>query len=38
MLSPPLAKVLAKWGHLIYPVVLMVIGLVILMKGGAFGL
>ena len=35
---PLLAKALSRWGHLILPVVLISIGLVILIKGGAFGL
>ncbi|MGB3485973.1 MAG: cadmium resistance transporter [Mycobacterium sp.] len=32
------AKMLTNWGHIIFPVVLIAIGLVILTKGGAFGL
>lgn len=35
---PTVARVLARWGHLILPVVLIGIGLVILTEGGAFGL
>ncbi|GID92741.1 cadmium resistance transporter [Amorphoplanes digitatis] len=35
---PPVAKTLSRWGHLILPVVLIAIGLVILIEGGAFGL
>ena len=35
---PVVARVLARWGHLILPVVLVGIGLVILVEGGAFGL
>lgn len=35
---PLVAKVLARWGHLILPVVLIGIGLLILVDGGAFGL
>ena len=35
---PLVAKALSRLGHLILPVVLMAIGLVILIKGGAFGL
>jgi cadmium resistance protein CadD (predicted permease) len=32
------AQVLTGWGHLILPVVLIAIGLIILIEGGAFGL
>lgn len=35
---PVVAKVLARWGHVILPVVLIGIGLVIVIEGGAFGL
>ncbi|RJQ68145.1 cadmium transporter [Pseudonocardiaceae bacterium YIM PH 21723] len=35
---PAVARVLARWGHLILPVVLVAIGLAILIEGGAFGL
>lgn len=35
---PAVAKVLARWNHIIFPVVLIAIGLVILIEGGAFGL
>jgi cadmium resistance protein CadD (predicted permease) len=35
---PLAAKALSRWGHLILPVVLVGIGLVILIEGGAFGL
>ena len=35
---PLVAKVLSRWGHVILPVVLIGIGLVILIEGGAFGL
>ena len=35
---PAIAKVLSRWPHLILPVVLVAIGLVILIEGGAFGL
>jgi cadmium resistance protein CadD (predicted permease) len=35
---PVVARVLSRWGHLILPVVLVGIGLVILIDGGAFGL
>lgn len=34
----PVARALARWGHLVLPVVLVGIGLVILVEGGAFGL
>ncbi|HEX5143296.1 MAG TPA: cadmium resistance transporter [Mycobacterium sp.] len=34
---PAVAKVLARWNHIIMPVVLIAIGLVILIDGGAFG-
>ncbi|MER6604169.1 cadmium resistance transporter [Streptomyces rubiginosohelvolus] len=35
---PVIAKALARWGHILLPVVLIGIGLLILIKGGAFGL
>jgi cadmium resistance protein CadD (predicted permease) len=35
---PVIAKALARWGHIILPVVLIAIGLIILIQGGAFGL
>lgn len=35
---PLVAKALSRWGHLILPVVLIGIGLLILIEGGAFGL
>ncbi|RZT85678.1 cadmium resistance protein CadD (predicted permease) [Pseudonocardia sediminis] len=35
---PPVARTLARWGHIILPVVLIGIGLVILIEGGAFGI
>lgn len=35
---PPIARALARWGHYLLPVVLIGIGLVILIEGGAFGL
>lgn len=35
---PVVAQVLTRWGHLILPVVLIAIGLIILIEGGAFGL
>jgi cadmium resistance protein CadD (predicted permease) len=33
-----LARSLARWGHVLLPVVLMGIGVAILVEGGAFGL
>lgn len=35
---PGVANLLSRWNHVIMPVVLIAIGLVILVKGGAFGL
>jgi len=35
---PVIAKALARWGHIVLPVVLIAIGLAILIEGGAFGL
>ncbi|MFC4111683.1 cadmium resistance transporter [Nonomuraea zeae] len=35
---PPVARALRRWGHLLLPVVLIGIGLLILVEGGAFGL
>ncbi|MFJ6250675.1 MULTISPECIES: cadmium resistance transporter [unclassified Streptomyces] len=35
---PVIAKALARWGHVLLPVVLITIGLLILIEGGAFGL
>ncbi|WP_308166442.1 cadmium resistance transporter [Actinomadura sp. NEAU-AAG7] len=35
---PPIAKALSRWGHILMPVVLIGIGLLILIEGGAFGL
>ena len=35
---PPVARALARWGHVLLPVVLIGIGIVILVEGGAFGL
>jgi cadmium resistance protein CadD (predicted permease) len=34
----PIAEVLERWEHILFPVVLIVLGLVILIEGGAFGL
>ena len=35
---PVIAKALSRWGHILLPVVLITIGLIILIQGGAFGL
>ncbi|GAA3550304.1 hypothetical protein GCM10022222_37300 [Amycolatopsis ultiminotia] len=35
---PVVARALARWGHVVLPVVLVGIGLLILIEGGAFGL
>lgn len=35
---PVIAKALARWGHVLLPLVLIVIGLLLLFEGGAFGL
>lgn len=35
---PTVARLLSRWGHIVLPVVLVAIGLVILIEGGAFGL
>lgn len=35
---PPVARMLSRWGHILLPVVLIGIGLVILIEGGAIGL
>lgn len=35
---PVVAKALSRWGHIVLPVVLIGIGLLILVEGGAFGL
>ncbi|MFJ5548608.1 cadmium resistance transporter [Streptomyces sp. NPDC093225] len=35
---PVIAKALARWGHILLPLVLIAIGLGILIEGGAFGL
>ncbi|MCP2334570.1 cadmium resistance transporter [Actinoalloteichus caeruleus] len=35
---PTVARALARWGHILMPVVLIAVGLVILVEGGAFGL
>ncbi|MET7799825.1 cadmium resistance transporter [Streptomyces decoyicus] len=35
---PVIAEALARWGHILLPLVLIAIGLLILVEGGAFGL
>ncbi|WP_238007894.1 cadmium resistance transporter [Dactylosporangium sp. AC04546] len=35
---PVIAKALSRWGHILMPIVLIGIGLLILIEGGAFGL
>ncbi|WP_435603400.1 cadmium resistance transporter [Streptomyces sp. bgisy130] len=35
---PVIAKALARWGHILLPLVLIAIGLLIFIEGGAFGL
>ena len=35
---PVIAKALSRWGHLLLPIVLIALGLLILIQGGAFGL
>ena len=35
---PVIARALSRWGHVLLPVVLITIGLIILIQGGAFGL
>jgi cadmium resistance protein CadD (predicted permease) len=35
---PVIAKTLSRWGHVLLPLVLIAIGLLILIEGGAFGL
>ena len=35
---PVIAKALSRWGHVLLPVVLIVLGMLILIEGGAFGL
>lgn len=34
----PIAEVLERWEHILFPLVLIVLGLVILIEDGAFGL
>jgi cadmium resistance protein CadD (predicted permease) len=33
-----IAELLSRWGHIVFPIVLIGIGLLILVEGGAFGL
>ena len=35
---PVIARALSRWGHVALPVVLIALGLLILIEGGAFGL
>jgi cadmium resistance protein CadD (predicted permease) len=35
---PVFARALSRWGHIVLPVVLIGVGLLILIEGGAFGL
>lgn len=35
---PPVARLLDRWGHIILPIVLIAIGVLLLVHGGAFGL
>ena len=35
---PLIARVRSRWGHIQYPLVLIALGLLILIQGGAFGL
>ena len=34
----PIARALSRWGHILLPLVLIVLGVIILVEGGAFGL
>ena len=34
----PIAEVLERWEHVLFPIVLIGLGVVILLEGGAFGL
>ena len=34
----PIAEVLERWEHILFPIVLIGLGVVILLEGGAFGL
>ncbi|KUL44467.1 cadmium resistance transporter [Streptomyces regalis] len=35
---PVIAKALSRWGHILFPLVLIALGVLILVEGGAFGL
>ena len=35
---PPIAEVLERWEHVLFPIVLIGLGIFILVSGGAFGL
>jgi cadmium resistance protein CadD (predicted permease) len=35
---PPIASALSRWGHILLPIVLISVGVLILLEGGAFGL
>jgi cadmium resistance protein CadD (predicted permease) len=35
---PAVARVISRWGHILHPLVLIALGLIILIQGGAFGL
>lgn len=35
---PPIAEILERWEHVLFPIVLIVLGIFILISGGAFGL
>ncbi len=35
---PVVAKALSRWGHVLLPLVLIALGVVILVEGGAFGM
>ncbi|GGW16283.1 hypothetical protein GCM10018980_18230 [Streptomyces capoamus] len=35
---PAIAKTLSRWGHILLPLVLIGLGVLILIEGGAFGL
>ena len=34
----PIAEILERWEHILFPLVLIGLGIVILLEGGAFGL
>ena len=35
---PPIAEILERWEHVLFPIVLIGLGIFILVSGGAFGL